>query len=241
MRRLVGSECSEMSNDTLDPRWPRLLSLAVHEFRTPITVAAGYLRMVLKERAGPISEQQRKLLEEAEKSCGRLSALVAEMSELSALEGGSALFKPVTLELREILIEAVESLPELPDDRTIPVVVDGATGSMPLQGDGTRLRGALSSILIALRREVINSDRLCVRLGGFDHAWHLAIGTPSEIDTTSAADPSSLDRFDEWRGGTGLSLAIARRIIGQHGGALYAPPRESRAGAFVTLPRGTSA
>ena len=28
MRRPVGSECSEMSNDTLDPRWPRLLSLA---------------------------------------------------------------------------------------------------------------------------------------------------------------------------------------------------------------------
>jgi signal transduction histidine kinase len=226
-----------MSNHDLDPRWPRLLSLAVHEFRTPITVAAGYLRMVLKERAGPISEQQRKLLEEAEKSCGRLSALVAEMSELSALEGGHAVFKPATLELGDVLNDVVASLPDLPDDRTIAVVVDGTKGSMPLQGDGTRLRGALASILIALRREVINSDRLCVRVSESNGAWHLAVGTPSEIEAIAAADPSSLGAFDEWRGGTGLSLAIARRIIGQHGGALHAPPREGRAGALVTLPR----
>lgn len=237
MSRPVGSECTEMSNDTLDPRWPRLLSLAVHEFRTPITVAAGYLRMVLKERAGPITEQQRKLLEEAEKSCGRLSALVAEMSELSALEGGGTVFKPVALELGKVLVEVIESLPDLPDERTITVVVEGANGAMPLQGDGARLRAALSSILIALRREVVNSNRLCVRVGESNGAWHLAIGTPNEIEATEAANPSSLDPFDEWRGGTGLSLAIARRIIGQHGGAVYAPPRESRAGAFVTLPR----
>jgi signal transduction histidine kinase len=226
-----------MSNHDLDPRWPRLLSLAVHEFRTPITVAAGYLRMVLKERAGPITEQQRKLLEEAERSCGRLSALVAEMSELSALEGGSAAFKPLALELGEVLTDVVASLPELPDDRTIAVVVEGEQGSMPLQGDGTRLRAALSSILIALRREVINSDRLCVRVAESNGAWHLAIGMPGEIEAIAAADPSSLDRFDEWRGGTGLSLAIARRVIDQHGGALHAPPREGRAGALLTLPR----
>lgn len=230
-----------MSNEIRDPRWPKLLSLAVHEFRTPITVAAGYLRMVLKERAGPVSDQQKKLLEEAEKSCGRLSALVAEMSELSALEDGRASFNTGTLELADVLRNAVEAMPELPDDRSITVVVDGTDGSMPLQGDGSRLRAALLSILVALRREVVDSDRLCVRISGSDEAWHLAIGTPTEIEATAAADPSALDAFDEWRGGTGLSLAIARRIIGQHGGGLYAPPRDSRAGAFVRLPRPGSA
>ena len=229
-----------MSKDTLDARWPKLLSLAVHEFRTPITVASGYLRMVLKERAGPISDQQRKLLEEAEKSCGRLSALVAEMSELSALEGDRAPFNPGALELRALLADVVGSLPDLPDERTIAVVIEGADGATPVQGDGTRLRAALSSLLVALRREVINSDRLCVRVTGSDDAWHLAIGTPGEVETTASADPSSLDTFDEWRGGTGLSLAIARRIIGQHGGSLHAPPGDGRAGAFVTLPRATS-
>ena len=88
-----------MSIEAAEARWPKLLSLAVHEFRTPITVVGGYLRMVLRERAGPITDQQRKLLEEAEKSCGRLSALVTEMSDLSALEGGTAAFNAATVDL----------------------------------------------------------------------------------------------------------------------------------------------
>ncbi|MGH3117468.1 MAG: histidine kinase dimerization/phospho-acceptor domain-containing protein, partial [Gaiellales bacterium] len=46
-----------------DATWPRLLSLAVHELRTPATVVGGYLRMVLKDRAGPLSEDQRRLLQ----------------------------------------------------------------------------------------------------------------------------------------------------------------------------------
>jgi K+-sensing histidine kinase KdpD len=71
-----------MSQSPVDARWPKVLSLAVHEFRTPSSVVAGYIRMLLKERAGPIPETQRRLLEEAEKSCGRLSALLAEMSNV---------------------------------------------------------------------------------------------------------------------------------------------------------------
>ena len=55
-----------MTDGRVDPKWPRLLSLSVHEFRTPITVVAGYIRMLLKDRAGALTDQQRRLLEEAE-------------------------------------------------------------------------------------------------------------------------------------------------------------------------------
>ena len=33
-----------MSDAPVDPRWPKILSLSVHEFRTPMTVVAGYIR-----------------------------------------------------------------------------------------------------------------------------------------------------------------------------------------------------
>ena len=104
-----------MPQSTVDPRWPKVLSLAVHEFRTPMTVVSGYIRMLLKERAGPLNEQQRKLLEEAEKSCGRLSALIAEVSELSGLEAGTATFNRLEIDLRATITEAVSALPEIPD------------------------------------------------------------------------------------------------------------------------------
>lgn len=228
-----------MSIDAAEARWPKLLSLAVHEFRTPITVVAGYIRMVLKERAGPISDPQRKLLEEAEKSCGRLSALVTEMSDLSALEGGTAAFNAATVDLERVLTEAVESIPPLPD-REVNLIMDGAVPAQ-LSGDATRLRSALAALIVALRREVVRSDRLILRRvsGDFEGGAvsRLAIGEPEAIDAIASADPAGLDRFDEWRGGSGLSLAIARRVIERHGGKVYAPPGGTNAGALIVLPR----
>src|SRR3954463_7508304 len=67
-------------------RFPRTMSLAVHELRTPVTVVCGYIRMVLKEHGGPLTDKQKKMLQEAERSCERISALVAEMSDLGKLE-----------------------------------------------------------------------------------------------------------------------------------------------------------
>ena len=36
--------------------------------------------MLLREQAGPISEKQKKMLEEADRSCARITALVSELS-----------------------------------------------------------------------------------------------------------------------------------------------------------------
>lgn len=226
-----------MSTEQLDPRWPKLLSLAVHEFRTPITVVSGYLRMVLKERVGPISDQQRKLLEEAEKSCGRLSALVTEMSDLSALEGGTAALNQARVDLTGLLSEQIAALPELPD-RSVTVELE-ADGPVAVQGDATRLRTAFSSIIAALRREVVGDDRMTVRVtpSSPGSMCVIAVGMPGHVEAFAQASPSTLQRFDEWRGGSGLSLAIARRIIGQHGGSVFAPPVGERAGAVILLPQ----
>ena len=55
--------------------YPPLLSLAVHEFRTPRQVVGGYLRMLQRDGGGPLTDRQRHMIDEAEKSCARLVAL----------------------------------------------------------------------------------------------------------------------------------------------------------------------
>ena len=62
-----------------------LLSLAVHELRTPVTVVAGYTKMLVKEQLGPLSERQLKALADIEQQCGRLSKLLRELSDLAEL------------------------------------------------------------------------------------------------------------------------------------------------------------
>lgn len=222
--------------EPMDPRWPKILSLSVHEFRTPMTVVSGYIRMLLRERAGAITDQQRRLLEEAEKSCARLTALIAEVSELSNLEGGTLTFNRQQTDLRAAVRAAAEQLPPL-TDREIRVELELLDGPAAIVGDPLRLTQAFTAVLIALRREIVTSDRLVVHEvagTGSERAYEFHIGDPDTV----AAIAGSADRpvFDEWRGGVGLSLAVARRLIEAHGGSLSGPPGGAKAGARIVVP-----
>ncbi|HET7694310.1 MAG TPA: HAMP domain-containing sensor histidine kinase [Vicinamibacterales bacterium] len=223
-----------MSVPATDPRWPKVLSLSVHEFRTPMTVVAGYIRMLLKERAGPLSDQQRKLLEEAEKSCARLSALLAEVSELSNLEAGTAPLNKGPVEINALLADAVKSLPPLPD-RDVPVTLDLPGEPFQFEGDAVRLTQAFTSIVAALRRELIGEDPLVVRGRRSGGAYELLVGDPATIDALGAEAPDARGVFDEWRGGVGLTLAVARRVLNAHGATIAAAPDGRKSGARILL------
>ena len=227
-----------MADAPTEPKWPRLLSLSVHEFRTPITVVAGYIRMLLKDRAGPLSDQQRRLLEEAEKSCARLSSLVAEMSDLASLEAGTSSLNRGSVDLSALLNDTVAALPSVPD-RDVQVEFT-STASCAVHGDPSRLKTAFTSLLTALRRELVTSDTLYVRQGtrkneGKAVTW-VAFGDAENIERLERAEPASLETFDEWRGGCGLSLAIARRVIAAHNGHVWSAGDQIKAGAVVMLP-----
>src|SRR5882672_1581402 len=88
-------ENADMGDTHGDVAQAKVLSLAVHELRTPMSVFNGYVRMILKDPAGTLDDKYRSWLQEAEKASVRLTALVAEMSDVSALEAGKAPFKRV--------------------------------------------------------------------------------------------------------------------------------------------------
>jgi signal transduction histidine kinase len=218
--------------------WPKVLSLAVHEFRSPLTVVSGYVRMILKERAGPVLEQQRRLLEEAEKSCARLSTLLAELSELSNLEAGTAPFNRSRVELASVVNDAIERLPPLPD-RTIAIDADNRSHAF-VHGDAVRLASALSAILGALRRELVTSDQLGIRvdddMAASRGTVRLTIAEAARMDEITTLRPADLSTFDEWRGGNGLGVLNARRIIEAHGGRIWSIAEDGKSVAVISLP-----
>ena len=224
-----------------DPKWPRLLGLAVHELRAPMTVVAGYIRMLLKDPAGGLTDHQRRLLGEAEKSCGRLSALLLEMSDLANLEAATATFNRGQVDVHALLADAITALPQVPD-REVQVRLAPAAGSSSAQGDPVRLKTAFTSLLTALGRELVTSTELFVRQRAGEYegrpATWIAMGDAEHIDALEHATPASLAVFDEWRGGCGLSLAVARRVLDGHGGAMWSPGDGSRAGAVMVIPQG---
>jgi signal transduction histidine kinase len=204
-----------------------------------MTVVAGYIRMLLKDRAGPLSDQQRRLLEEAEKSCGRLSALLTEVSDLSNLDAGTATINRSTVDVKTLLTETIADMPPLPD-RTVTIDLTASSNGASVAGDPVRLKTSMTAILNALRRELVTSDRLVVceqrrELEGRPYAW-IAIADADTIDGLTGSDLSSLGTFDEWRSGCGLSLAVARRVVHAHDGFIWSPVENVKSSAVVAIP-----
>lgn len=218
--------------------FPRAMSLAVHELRTPVTVVAGYLRMLLREQAGPLTEKQRKMLEEADRSCGRLGALVAEMSEFGKLEGQQVALARVDFDLFALAEELASGMHE-GEDRGITVAVRGE-GPVMVTGDRTRLATALKALIHSAVRERGEPGVIVVQCAGVSGSpgWAVvAIGDAAAIPSLARGADGTSPPFDEWRGGLGLALPVARRVIEAHGGAVWSADGDhSRAASALRLP-----
>ena len=214
---------------------PQLLSLAVHEFRTPASVVGGYLRMLQRDSDPPLSERQRRMVDEAEKSCARLVAIVAELSDIGKLDGGDLSLARRPLDLFSLVGEVAELVHEA-KDREVVLELRGSNTGAPLSGDAPRLRTAFDAICRAILREkpgpatVVAERRLEVRDGRTS-----AVVILSDAASVQQAYESETRPFDEKRGGLGLALPLARRVIEGHGGGLWAPSSEDTA-----LVRGTA-
>lgn len=193
--------------------------------------------MLQRDEETPLTERHRKLVEEAEKSCARLVALVAEMSEVSRLDAGLTTLDRTMLDIFALIQELAAGMHEA-RDRDVRFETLGNAAGAAMLGDSVRLRTAFSAIFRAVLREqpaactVVAERRIESRDGSSSAV--IVVAERSILQAVSASKPGP---FDEKRGGLGLALPIARRIIEGHGGRLWAPSSAAERGAaIVSLP-----
>lgn len=219
-----------------------LLALAAHEFRTPASVIGGYLRMLQMDADTPLSDRQRKIVGDAAKSCARLIGLVDQLSEIGALDDGTA---PMTLDtfdlfadLEEVAIRVREA-----EDRGVRLQLAGMSSGAWVVGDRRRLTTAFEALFQAVLREqptavTILADRRLMTTPGPRSA---VVVVACETDINRACDAVA-QPFHENRGGIGLSLPIARRGIERAGGRVWSPAaadaedRGLRSAVVVSIP-----
>lgn len=216
--------------------YPPLISLAVHEFRTPASVVGGYLRML--QRDPDLNERQRKMIEEAEKSCARLVAIVTELSDIGKLDSGAIALATRPLDFFHLAREVAELVQE-GREREVQLVVRGGDGAAPVVGDATRLRQAMDAIFRAILREkpgpaTVVADLRLDTHDGRSSALVVVADEPNVVPAYEA--PPGV--FDDKRGGLGLALPLARRVIAGHGGAIWSPAPEplARGAVLVRIP-----
>jgi signal transduction histidine kinase len=210
----------------LTKAYAQLLSLAVHEFRTPVSVVGGYLRMLQRDGEQPLSDRHRKMVEEAERSCARIVALIGELNEVSKLDDPLAPLPEEPFDLFAVVREVAGETHEAAD-RGVQLKMRGPSSGAPLKGDLVRIHRALGSLVRAVLREqqdggIVVAECRLTRDGSQPTAV-VVIANESEAAAALDAPPTA---FDERRGGLGLILPIARRVIEHHGGHLWSPPSE---------------
>lgn len=221
-------------------RYPQLLSLAVHEFRTPASVVSGYLRMVLRD-TDPLTDRQRKMLDEADKSFARLMVIVGELSDIGKFDAGTITLARQSLDVCLLVAEVAELVHEA-RDREVRLDVRGRAKGGSMTGDATRLKAAFHAIFRAILREkagpaTVVADR---RIESVDGRRSAVVVIADEASVQAAYDrpPGLFDEFDPRRGGIGLGLPLARRVIEGHGGRIWSPA--AREGGDDPLTRGTA-
>ncbi|HUR33019.1 MAG TPA: HAMP domain-containing sensor histidine kinase [Vicinamibacterales bacterium] len=238
-----------MSNRALDPststlvtQYAHLLSLAAHEFRTPASVVGGYLRMLQKDTESPLSERQRKMIDEAARSCARLVALIGELSEVGKLDSNALPVRTDTFDLFADLEEVARNVHEA-EDREVRLELSGVAAGAMVAGDRPRLSAAFGAFFRALLREQPTAvTMVCERRLVTDGTSTSAVVVIARESDVQRAYESPAQPFDEHRGGIGLSLPIARRVIERTGGRIWAPTPASdtdrglRSALVVSIP-----
>jgi signal transduction histidine kinase len=211
----------------------------VHELRTPVTVVCGYLRMLLKEHGGPLTDKQKKMLQEAERSCERIGAVVGELSELGKLESHELAVSRQEVDLAALLREVASDMHE-GDDRGVRLELRVPNQPVTVTGDRARLGAAVKTLLHAALRERGEPGVIVAECSVVDNSpgWAvLAVGAEDTLPSLIQAGFSTPPPFDEWRGGLGLTLPVARRVVEALGGALWSAPGDRpRAGSALKLP-----
>jgi signal transduction histidine kinase len=202
---------------------PRLLSLAVHELRTPVSVATGYLRMLQQFHGERLTNEQRKFVSEAAQSCGRLGDLLADLSVLSKLMSGQSDFTREEVPIFRLAAEAAAAVAE-GAPHGVRLEPRGMDKSVVIIGDRAWLQTALRSLLAATVRERIQPGTLvleCRRYStGSNRRVVIALGDEDAAAALASLPPSRWAPFDRWRGGVGFALAIAAEVVEAHRGWL---------------------
>jgi len=214
----------------------KLLSLAVHEFRSPLAVVSGYLRLLVKHFGDNLTEKQLHLLQESEKSCASLSRLIADLGELGQLEAGCVTMHRQPVPIFALLEEVASNVQE-GHDRGVTLEVVKPDQEAVVHGDRTKLAAALASVLHAACRERPGAARLTA-CGSVDPARVvIAIADEGVASSLASGDGGGGEAFDEYRGGLGFRLPMAARVLEAHGGRLHSPVTErGHLAIVVTIP-----
>ncbi|MFL6263836.1 MAG: sensor histidine kinase [Thermoanaerobaculia bacterium] len=210
-------------------------SIASHELQEPVRMMERYTRLLGEELAGKLGAEEGELLEIVTAAAGRLRLLIESLLALSRVEtrerrietaGADTVLARVLADLQEMIEESgatIESSP-LPE----------------IEGDLHQIAQVFQNLLSnAIKFRGGEPPRVHISAERGPREWIFAVRDngrglpPAEAESIFTI----FKRLHPEIPGSGIGLALCRKIVERHGGRIWAKPLPSGGSAFFfTLP-----
>src|SRR6185437_12961155 len=212
-----------------------------HELRTPLNAILGFTHVLESEVDGPLDDEARESLTVIKTSGEHLKQLIDDVLDLSALETGQLRLNLRAVDVRELAEEVVREARATVRDKPVGLAVTGQAGLFA-HVDARRVRQVLTNLVAnAIKATAQGWVTVHIEVKGAFVALTVhdtGAGIPPEQRAAifeayrQAGDPSTR------KGGAGLGLSIAQRLVGMHGGTIEVESQVGHGSRFtVTLPR----
>jgi PAS domain S-box-containing protein len=214
-----------------------------HELRTPLNAVIGIADLMLVDRRDPLTERQREYLQGIATSGRHLLDMVNDVLDLAKIEAGKHELSLEAVRIADSIAEALSLLHAVAQARGVVLASVVEPGTPPVLADRLRLRQILVNLIDNAVKftDREGSVRVSVRGDSRGVAIRVAdtgIGIAREniARLFRAFEQLELPSGDRPRG-TGLGLALTKRLVDMHGGTIDVTSELGRGTTFtVRLP-----
>jgi len=225
----------------------QFLSNISHELRTPLNSIIGFTDLLLTQDLGgdALSEQQRDFLETVARNGRHLLELINELLDLQRIAAGRMELRPEPIDLAALLAEAAGSVQAQAQQHRHALLVEPPAEGLHVLADRGRVRQVLLNLLSNAIKFTPDGGRIrleaapanggaAARVAVIDSGIGIASEDQAKLFQEFVQLDASASRKYE---GTGLGLALSRRLIELHGGAIGVESEMGKGSTFwFTLP-----
>jgi two-component system sensor histidine kinase GlrK len=203
-----------------------------HELKAPLAAIRQTLAVTLEQIPGPVNDGQRRLLQLSRNSAERLSAMVANLLDVSRLEAGTMEYEMGANDIVAIVRQVIDEFSLKAEERQIQIKLNSEAPSIPVVCDGDRMIQVIGNVVDnALKFSPPNSTiEIEVR---HNHTTAASTATVSISDRGHGVPDdhkeSVFEKFHQILGrgkrtagqGVGLGLSICKTIMTAHRGRIW--------------------
>ncbi|HEX7184166.1 MAG TPA: PAS domain S-box protein [Thermoanaerobaculia bacterium] len=220
-------------------RKDEFLAMLGHELRNPLAPIRNCLHVMKQSNA--TESQVERARDTIERQVVHLTRLVDDLLDVSRISQGKILLRKERLDLVELVRATVEDHRGALAAAGLALELDFPSGPLWVSGDPTRLSQSVGNVLHNAGKFTDRGGRVTVAIRREGRTVVVAVR-----DTGIGIEPEVLGKLfepfsqappglDRSRSGLGLGLALVRRLIALHGGAVEASSEGIGRGAEIRL------